>query len=178
MLVITNLTACADYNIEITLKEFARKTYDIEYNPNKFSGAILRFRSPKSTCVVFSNGKVNCIGCKNLSEAKMAIRICANKLIKSGFKPIASNFRVVNYAGAATLRQKLDLDKLAEFLGKNARYDPELFCGLIYTFPNCKVTIHNSGKIILTGSNAIRELREALNVVIDKIFEFHFLELE
>ncbi len=92
MLVITNLTACADYNIEINLNEFARKAYNIEYNPSRFSGAILRFRKPKSTCVVFSNGKVNCVGCKHLFEAKMAIRICAKKLIKSGFRPITSNF--------------------------------------------------------------------------------------
>jgi transcription initiation factor TFIID TATA-box-binding protein len=163
MLVITNLTACADYNIKINLKKFARKTYDIEYNPTKFSGAILRFRNPESTCMVFSNGKVNCIGCKHLSEAKMAIRICAKKLLKSGFKPIASNFRVVNYAGAATLSQKLDLNKLAEFLGKNARYDPELFCGLIYTLPDCKVIIHNSGKIIITGNKTKKVLREGLD---------------
>jgi len=165
------MTVCADLNLNLNLRKFARMTYDIEFNPKKFSGAILRFRKPYSTCVVFSNGKINCVGCSNLNDANKAIRLCAKKLKNAGFNVLVSNIHVVNYAGAASLWQNLNLDKLSMFLGKNARYDPELFCGLILTLPSCKVTIHNSGKIIITGSKYINDLKISLNWLVDKVFE-------
>ena len=189
MLSVSNCTVCANFNIKIDLKEFSKQTSDIEYNPKKFSGAILKFRKPKSTCLIFSNGKINCVGCKTLNDAKLAVKLSAKKLKKTGLKPLISNLRLTNYSCSASLNQKLDLDKMSLFLGQKFRldnepkflgpkpsYEPEIFCGLIITFSNCSATIHNSGKVILTGSTNISHLTKALNYIVDKVFEFHFLE--
>ena len=175
-MIVTNSTVSAELGCKINLAEFSSQTWNIEYKPKKFNAAFLRFRSPKATCLLFSNGKINCLGTKKFSDAKKAIRKCARKLQKFGYLPSIKNLKLSNIAAYHNLEIKLDLDKLDECLGLSSSYEPELFCGLIYTFgASCKATVHNSGKINLTGSVHEKELRRNLNVLLEKIIDFLLL---
>ena len=62
--VITNIVASASLGLELDLYALASKIKEIEYEPEQFPGAILKFKEPKASLLLFKNGKVVCVGCK------------------------------------------------------------------------------------------------------------------
>lgn len=80
---IENIVASANLGIELDLYLLARKVVDIEYEPEQFPGAILKLRSPRSSLLLFKNGKIICTGCKTEREVRAAIRQALKILIKA-----------------------------------------------------------------------------------------------
>ena len=60
--VITNMVASASLGLELDLYALANKIREIEYEPEQFPGAILKFKDPKASLLLFKNGKVVCVG--------------------------------------------------------------------------------------------------------------------
>lgn len=71
---IENIVASANLGIELDLYSLGRKVPNIEYEPEQFPGAILKLKEPKSSLLLFKNGKIICTGCKTEKEVKFAIR--------------------------------------------------------------------------------------------------------
>lgn len=71
---IENIVASANLGMELDLYALARKVPDIEYEPEQFPGAILKIRSPKSSLLLFKNGKIICTGCRTERELRSAIK--------------------------------------------------------------------------------------------------------
>ncbi|MCX7662107.1 MAG: hypothetical protein N2Z79_05445 [Candidatus Omnitrophica bacterium] len=71
---IENIVASANLGIELDLYSLGRKVPNIEYEPEQFPGAILKLKEPKSSLLLFKNGKIICTGCKTEKEVKLAIR--------------------------------------------------------------------------------------------------------
>ena len=65
---ITNMVASASLGLELDLYSLAQKIKEIEYEPEQFPGAILKFKDPKASLLLFKNGKVICAGAKNENE--------------------------------------------------------------------------------------------------------------
>jgi transcription initiation factor TFIID TATA-box-binding protein len=65
---ITNIVAAASLGIDLDLYKIAYKIKDVEYEPEQFPGAILKFKEPKASLLLFKNGKVICAGAKNEKE--------------------------------------------------------------------------------------------------------------
>lgn len=72
--VITNIVASANLGLELDLFSLAQKIKEIEYEPEQFPGAILKFKDPKASLLLFKNGKVICAGAKNENEIKAALQ--------------------------------------------------------------------------------------------------------
>lgn len=66
--VITNMVASAELGLELDLFSLATKIKEIEYEPEQFPGAILKFKDPKASLLLFKNGKVICAGAKTEKE--------------------------------------------------------------------------------------------------------------
>ena len=79
--VITNMVASASLGLELDLYALANKIPEIEYEPEQFPGAILKFKDPKASLLLFKNGKVICAGAKNEKEIKLALNK-AKRLLK------------------------------------------------------------------------------------------------
>ncbi len=79
--VITNMVASASLGLELDLYALANKIPEIEYEPEQFPGAILKFRDPKASLLLFKNGKVICAGAKNEKEIKLALTKAKKLLI-------------------------------------------------------------------------------------------------
>ena len=75
---VTNLVASTDLGLTLDLYELTTHFKNIEYEPEQFPGAILKFKEPKASLLLFKNGKVICAGAKNEKE----IRIVLNKAKK------------------------------------------------------------------------------------------------
>ena len=71
---ITNIVTAANLNMELDLYKTAYKLPDVEYEPEQFPGAILKFKNPKASLLLFKNGKVICAGAKNEEEIRKALR--------------------------------------------------------------------------------------------------------
>ena len=71
--VVTNMVASAELGLELDLFSLAQKIREIEYEPEQFPGAILKFKDPKVSLLLFKNGKVICAGAKNEKEIRIAL---------------------------------------------------------------------------------------------------------
>ena len=78
---IENIVASANLNADIDLYALARELDNVEYEPEQFPGAILKLKDPKTSLLVFKNGKMICTGAKSEKEVRRAIEN-AVKLIR------------------------------------------------------------------------------------------------
>ena len=79
--VITNMVASASLGLELDLFSLAQKIKEIEYEPEQFPGAILKFKEPKASLLLFKNGKVICAGAKNEKDIATVLAK-AKKMLK------------------------------------------------------------------------------------------------
>ena len=80
---IENIVASANLGMELDLYSLGRKVPNIEYEPEQFPGAILKLKEPKSSLLLFKNGKIICTGCNTEKEVKYAIKTALALLQKA-----------------------------------------------------------------------------------------------
>ena len=73
--------AAAELGLTLDLYRIAYKLDNVEYEPEQFPGAILKFKKPKVSLLLFKNGKVICAGAKTEDEIRKVLRM-AKKLLK------------------------------------------------------------------------------------------------
>ncbi|MDD5339624.1 MAG: TATA-box-binding protein [Candidatus ainarchaeum sp.] len=166
--VITNMVASASLGLELDLYALANKIKEIEYEPEQFPGAILKFKDPKASLLLFKNGKVVCVGCKQ----RILIERTIDKTIKM-LTPYAKKILntkkpkidITNIVASANLGLELDLYKIAYKL-KDVEYEPEQFPGAILKFkePKASLLLFKNGKVICAGAKNEKEIR----IVLDK----------
>jgi len=75
---IENIVASANLNVELDLYAIAREVENVEYEPEQFPGAILKLKEPKTSLLLFKNGKLICTGAKSEGEVEIAINKAFN----------------------------------------------------------------------------------------------------
>jgi transcription initiation factor TFIID TATA-box-binding protein len=70
---IENIVASANLGTELDLYTLGKKLANVEYEPEQFPGAILKLRNPRSSLLLFKNGKIICTGCRTEKEVRKAI---------------------------------------------------------------------------------------------------------
>ena len=65
--------ASSNLGVELDLYAIAQKVRDVEYEPEQFPGAILKLKVPRSSLLLFKNGKVICTGSKSETEVRQAL---------------------------------------------------------------------------------------------------------
>ncbi|MEM4348265.1 MAG: hypothetical protein QXN37_01715 [Candidatus Anstonellaceae archaeon] len=165
---IENIVASAELGLELDLYTIASKLSDVEYEPEQFPGAILKLKEPKTSLLLFKNGKIICTGGKNEAEVEAAIEKTLKMLINyskvkppKGFKP---KFVVQNIVASAELGVELDLYTIASEI-EDVEYEPEQFPGAILKFssPKTSLLLFKNGKVICTGGKNEAEVVAALN---------------
>ena len=114
---VENIVASASLGLELDLYTIASRVDDVEYEPEQFPGAILKLKEPKTSLLLFKNGKIICTGGKNEADVGAAIEKTLKMLINfsttkppRGFKP---TFVVQNIVASAALGVELDLYSIA-----------------------------------------------------------------
>lgn len=166
---IENIVASAELGLELDLYTIAFKIHDVEYEPEQFPGAILKLKEPKTSLLLFKNGKIICAGGKNEKEVAGAIERTLKMLASysktappKNFKP---KFTVQNIVASAEFGVELDLYTIASEV-ENVEYEPEQFPGAILKFQNPKTSLllFKNGKIICTGGRSEEDVVNALNM--------------
>ena len=160
--VITNMVASASLGLELDLYALANKIKEIEYEPEQFPGAILKFKDPKASLLLFKNGKVVCVGCKKRSLIEKTIEKTIKMLTpyaKRITKTKKPKIEITNIVASANLGLELDLYKIAYKI-KDVEYEPEQFPGAILKFkePKASLLLFKNGKVICAGAKNEKEI--------------------
>lgn len=173
---VVNIVVCVDYSTEINLYKLGAEVKNCEYNPNTFSAATFRMAEPRCSALIFSNGKVNIVGCCDKKEAKIAVKKLARLFSQLGIEYSINNFRVVNVVATADLKFPIRLENIAEHKehSRFIQYNPEIFSGLVYHLakPKCTILLFVSGKLIITGAKSERQVVESLEFIYPILLSF------
>ena len=148
-----NIVSTVNLGCQLELKKIALYARNAEYNPKRFAAVIMRIRSPRTTALIFSSGKMVCTGAKSEDDSRLAARKYARIIQKLGFSAKFMDFKIQNIVGSIDVGFCLRLECFHTCHSQFCSYEPELFPGLIYRLHEPKVVllIFVSGKVVITG---------------------------
>jgi len=162
---IENVVATVVVEIEekIDLNVIARKHSDVEYNPERFPGLVMRIEKPRATILIFSTGKMVVTGLRKASEAERVVDKVVKNIRKSGIKVSNPVITIQNIVASGDLHTNIDLN-MAAIVMEYAMYEPEVFPGLIYRMQDPKTVflIFSTGRIVCTGAKKREIVRDAV----------------
>lgn len=176
---IVNMVASADLSVEIDIDKLAKTSENVEYEPEQFPGAIIRYTNPRTTVLLFRNGRIVIVGSKSQEEIRETISQLVNDLnSRSVIRENRSlavetiKYNIPNYVALGELGFSIDLDGLLADPDLNLEYEPEQFPGIMIWIDryNSTALVFRNGKIILSGNRDIDSmyksfayLKEVLN---------------
>lgn len=84
---IQNIVVSVTYEgVEFNLEKLARCLDNTRYDPKIFPGMAYRSEVSRASFLIFSSGKMNCVGAKSMNDARLAIKNLTKKLRRSGVK--------------------------------------------------------------------------------------------
>ncbi len=156
-------TVVVEITEKIDLNIIARKHADVEYNPERFPGLVMRILKPKATILIFSTGKMVVTGMRKASEAGKVVEKVLKNIRKAGIKVSNPEITIQNIVASGDLHTNIDLN-MAAIVMEYAMYEPEVFPGLIYRMqePKTVFLIFSTGRIVCTGAKKKEIVREAV----------------
>jgi transcription initiation factor TFIID TATA-box-binding protein len=161
---IKNIVATLNLGVKIDLKVLAKKCKNTEYNPKRFTAAIIRLKEPKTTALAFSTGKMVVTGAKSEDNCKSAARTFAKMVRRCGFEVAFKQFKIQNVVGVADVNFQIRLEALQMQHKQFCQYEPEVFPGAIYRLMQPKVVllIFVSGRVVITGAKGREDTKKSV----------------
>ena len=156
------------------LEKLARSLEGARYDPEVFPGIAYKSIDPKASFLIFSSGKMNCVGARTMKDAKLAIKRLTTKLQKVGVKvKVEPKVKVQNIVASFDFERKFDLEKIARTFD-NTEYEPEVFPGLVFRLaePKVVVLLFVSGKGVCAGAKSMADIKTAGATII-KLLKQH-----
>jgi transcription initiation factor TFIID TATA-box-binding protein len=156
-------TVAVDITEKIDLNQIARKHADVEYNPERFPGLVMRIEKPRATILIFSTGKMVVTGLRKAVEAPRVVDKVVKNIRKAGIKVANPEITIQNIVASGDLHTNIDLN-MAAIVMEFAMYEPEVFPGLIYRMqePKTVFLIFSTGRIVCTGAKQKEIVRDAV----------------
>ena len=85
--VVQNMVATSDLGVEFNMNEVAvgLGLENVEYEPEQFPGLVYRVEEPKAVILIFSSGRIVCVGAKSTEDVSKAVEKVSEKLTRLGF---------------------------------------------------------------------------------------------
>jgi len=156
-------TVTVEITEKIDLNQIARKHAEVEYNPERFPGLVMRIEKPRATILIFSTGKMVVTGLRKAAEAERVVEKVVKNIRKAGIKLSNPEITIQNIVASGDLHTNIDLN-MAAIVMEYAMYEPEVFPGLIYRMQDPKTVflIFSTGRIVCTGAKQKEIVREAV----------------
>jgi len=156
-------TVIMEITEKIDLTKIARKFEDVEYNPERFPGLVMRITDPKAKFLIFSTGKMVITGLRRADEASPGVKKIIKSIKSAGINVSNPEITIQNIVASGDLHTFIDLNKAAIIM-ENAMYEPEVFPGLIYRMADPKTVflIFSTGKVVCTGAKNKESVKEAI----------------
>ncbi len=156
-------TVTVDITEKIDLNQIARKDAEVEYNPERFPGLVMRIEKPRATILIFSTGKMVVTGMRKAKEAPSVVEKVVKNIKKAGIKVSNPEITIQNIVASGDLHTNIDLN-MAAIVMEQAMYEPEVFPGLIYRMQDPKTVflIFSTGRIVCTGAKEKKIVEQAV----------------
>ena len=156
-------TVVVEITEKIDLNQIARKHAEVEYNPERFPGLVMRIEKPRATILIFSTGKMVVTGLRKAAEAPRVVEKVVKNIRKAGIKVTNPKITIQNIVASGDLHTNIDLN-MAAIVMEYAMYEPEVFPGLIYRMQDPKTVflIFSTGRIVCTGAKKKEIVRDAV----------------
>lgn len=174
---VVNVVASVTLNDEIDLYKVARKYKDIEWNPERFPGLIMRITNPKACILVFHTGKLVVTGLAKGEDIHDVTKEVIKKIREAGIEINSEpKIEIQNVVASGDLGSDINLD-LASILLERAIYEPEVFPGLIYRMVEPKVAflIFSSGRIVVAGAKTEDIIKEGIRLLKEQLQELDLI---
>jgi transcription initiation factor TFIID TATA-box-binding protein len=168
---VVNIVVSTSMEKAVPLEKMAATLSNTEYNPEQFPGLVIRIKEPKTSALIFSSGKVVCTGARSMDKVEESIKKIIKSLEKIGIKvTIKPEIKIQNIVASGNIGKDLNLNTLAMKL-PNTEYEPEQFPGLVYKLAEAKATflLFSNGKIVCTGTKSEKEVKDALDKLIEHL---------
>ncbi len=130
-------TVVVEITEKVDLNLIARKLPDVEYNPERFPGLVMRIEKPRATILIFSTGKMVVTGLRKASESGKVVQKVIRNIKKAGIDVKNPVVTIQNIVASGDLHTNIDLN-MAAIVMEYAMYEPEVFPGLIYRMQDPK----------------------------------------
>ena len=161
---IQNIVLSVTYeDTEFNLDKLAKSLDGAVYDPESFPGVVYKSEHPRASFLIFSSGKMNCVGARSLNDAKQAIRKLTGKLRKAHIKvKTEPKVKVQNIVASVDFGRKFDLEHIARSF-ENVEYEPEVFPGLVFRLddPKAVLLLFVSGKGVCAGAKSMIDVKRA-----------------
>jgi transcription initiation factor TFIID TATA-box-binding protein len=160
-------TVVLEIQDKIDLNKIARKYFDVEYNPERFPGLVMRIKKPKATILLFSTGKMVITGLRKASQAESVTTQALEKIKSCDIDVKNPQITIQNIVASGDLNCLVDLNMGAVIM-EYSMYEPEVFPGLIYRMqePRAVFLIFSTGRIVCTGAKN----KEAVAKAVEKLY--------
>ncbi len=166
---VENVVATVTAKIEekMDLNVIAQKFTDVEYNPERFPGLVMRVPDPKATLLIFSTGKMVVTGFRDASEAEIVVNTAIKRIQTCKINISDPVIIIQNIVASGDLKCAVDLN-MAAVVMEYAMYEPEVFPGLIYRMQDPKTVflIFSTGRIVCTGAKT----KEIVAIAVEKLY--------
>ncbi len=161
-----------DITEKVDLVKITRKYEDVEYNPERFPGLVMRIKDPKATFLIFSTGKMVITGLRRADEASAGVKKVIKALKKAGIEVSNPKITIQNVVASGNLYTFIDLN-LAAIVMENTMYEPEVFPGVIYRMTKFKTVflLFSTGKVVCTGAKSKEIVEQSFNQLIIDVKE-------
>lgn len=171
---IVNAVGSGDLGIEIDLHQLTADVGEVEFDPDKYTGAYVRLDAVEPLITVYRTGKYIITGSTSEEEAYSCRKRFLELLSDSGVldTPDDNWFSMQNYVCTGELDQVQNLNALAIGLGlEYTEYEPEQFPGLVFRPDDHPVVIliFASGKVVVTGAKDLNLAEEAFQSLKDDL---------
>lgn len=165
-------TVTVEITEKIDLNQIARKHAEVEYNPERFPGLVMRIEKPRATILIFSTGKMVVTGLRKAIEAERVVDKVVKNIRKAGIKLSNPEITIQNIVASGDLHTNIDLN-MAAIVMEYAMYEPEVFPGLIYRMQDPKTVflIFSTGRIVCTGAKQKEIVRDAVKKLNQQVRE-------
>jgi len=161
---IQNIVLSVTYEgTEFNLKKLDRSLDGARYDPESFPGVVYKSEDPRASFLIFSSGKMNCVGASSMNDAKLAIKKLTEKLRKARIKVKSEpKVKVQNIVASVNFGRKFDLEHIASRF-ENTEYEPEVFPGLVFRLddPKAVLLLFVSGKGVCAGATSMKDVNRA-----------------
>ena len=127
-------TVVVEITEKIDLTSIAQKYEEVEYNPERFPGLIMRITEPKATFLIFSTGKMVITGLRKATEAGPGLTKVLKYLKKAGISTANPKITIQNIVASGDLHTFIDLN-MAAIVMENTMYEPEAVSYTHLTLP-------------------------------------------
>lgn len=173
---ISNFVAYTNIGVNLDLFHICTHLKNTEFNPEKCAGLFFRLNNPfRFTAMIFSNGKINFTGAKNIKNLNSGISKTFSVLRKLNYNFETPKIFISNICAYGSILSPLrikDIIAKKSYLESNnyevtnepnlefwkkikciSNNDSFASTKIILTEPKCTINIFSSGKFVLKGIN-------------------------